>query len=131
MVRSVLHFNNAPMRVRMYNALTELLRAVPDLCVFAQEDVDLIVTAYKQSCSYTIQCDEYYALLQLVTDSPHPAPATVKVIRNPLFLQLPLRLLASSSTAFCRHLLLQDLVDMSGNEKKKENFCRKNRKLCR
>ena len=35
MVRSVLHFNNAPMRVRMYNALTELLRAVPDLCVFA------------------------------------------------------------------------------------------------
>lgn len=122
MVRSVLHFNNAPMRVRMYNALTELLRAVSDLCVFAQEDVDLIVTAYKQSCSYTIQCDEYYALLQLVTDSPHPAPATVKVIRNPLFLQLPLRLLASSSTAFCRHLLLQDLVDMSGNEKKKENM---------
>ena len=120
MVNALLRFNNADMRVEMYHFCASLLRAAQQNALsfaFTQNDVDLFVTAYKQACSYSVRADEYYALLQVITDSPQPSSVpTVKEIKNPLFLQLALRLLASSASIFGRHLLLQHLVEMSGNE---------------
>ena len=126
MVNALLRFNNADMRVEMYHFCASLLRAAQQNALsfaFTQNDVDLFVTAYKQACSYSVRADEYYALLQVITDSPQPSSVpTVKEIKNPLFLQLALRLLASCASIFGRHLLLQHLVEMSGNDKKKENM---------
>ena len=100
MVNALLRFNNADMRVEMYHFCASLLRAAQQNALsfaFTQNDVDLFVTAYKQACSYSVRADEYYALLQVITDSPQPSSVpTVKEIKNPLFLQLALTLICAS-----------------------------------
>lgn len=121
-VSTILHFNDPSIRISLYELCWNLLRRDTSFLV-TQTDIDLIVMAYRQLCSFVIRYDELQAILQIVTDLPSSSTSKQTIeIRRPLFLQLAIRLLGRSDSIFARECLMQVLLEAIGNEKKKQNM---------
>lgn len=84
--------------------------------VFGDYECDLLLASYAQLCSYCIMQSEYEAMKKCCMQG------TPLEIVNANYLRVLLKLISSSSSVFCRELLLQDLLTCMSNEKKKANM---------